>query len=633
MASSREYYGNIRAPEFPPDAEWLNTGRRLSLAELRGKLVLLDFWTYGCINCMHVIPDLKRLEAEYPNELVVIGVHSAKFTNEGDLENIRRVILRYEIEHPVVNDRAFAIWNAYAVRAWPTAILIDPRGRVLAAHSGEGVYEAFAEMIGNAAHTYEREGLLNRTPLDLVTERSQAPETALSFPGKVLADEDGGRLFIADTNHHRIVVADLEGQVLSVIGSSARGLQDGSFEQSAFAKPQGLALHGDTLYVADTENHAIRAVDLEAREVRTLVGDGTLGYVRTSSPAATARLNSPWDLELMDNVLYIAMAGLHQLWAYDLAAGTIGPYAGSGREGLLDAPLMRAALAQPSGLTSDGRVLYFADSEASAVRTADLLATGQVRTIVGEGLFEFGDVDGVWPQARLQHALGIVYHRSYLYVADTYNHKIKRITPGEGRVTTLAGTGAPGWRDGDEASFYEPGGLSALGDRLYVADTNNHVIRTIELDTQETGTLALRDPRGLLAGMARERVGKLVRLPQQRVGLGPGLLRLHVSLPDGYKFNKDAPSRIVWTEVPEGLGLATDLHQIDLRGRSFPLDIELSFAEGGRRLLVGELAFYYCQSDDSVCLIEVATVEVPLLIGGDVEEGGVMVDLSVPLPG
>ncbi|MFH1086775.1 MAG: thioredoxin-like domain-containing protein [Chloroflexota bacterium] len=630
-ATSRAYLGNIRAPEFPPNLEWLNTGRPLTLAELRGKLVLLDFWTYGCINCIHVIPDLKRLEAEFPEELVVIGVHSAKFANERQLDNIRQIVLRYELEHPVVNDRYMEVWSAYAVRAWPTTVLIDPTGRVLAAHSGEGVYGAHADLIARAMAEYRASGLLKTGRLDLTTERSRVPETALSFPGKVLADEDSDRLFIADTNHHRIVVATLGGRVLDVIGSGRPGLTDGAFPEAALRKPQGMALAGNTLYVADTDNHAIRAADLAARTLRTLAGDGTLGY-RQAAEGASARLNSPWDVVVVGEALYVAMAGAHQLWRLDLAAGAMGPYAGSGREGLLDGPLVRAALAQPSGLASDGRVFYFADSEASAVRSADLTEAGQVRTIVGEGLFEFGDVDGDWSHARLQHPLGIAYHRETLFVADTYNHKLKIVDPESGRVSTWLGQGAPGWGDGAEPFFYEPGGLSGAGAALYVADTNNHVIRVVDLNTQTVRALALEDPQGLLVRLGRGSAGKVVRLPEQRVRAGRGMVWLDVALPTGLKFNSAAPSRIAWPDLPALVRLAGDLREVDLRERAFPLGIQATF-QPGRAMLRAELAIYYCESDESVCLIDLALVELPLTVVAVGAPDELRITLPIPLPG
>ncbi|NLG27690.1 MAG: redoxin domain-containing protein [Chloroflexi bacterium] len=500
-----DYRGNVRAPEFPADIEWLNTGRRLSLAELRGKFVLLDFWTYGCINCIHVIPDLKRLEALYPNELVVIGVHSAKFANEGDSANLRETILRYGLEHPVINDAEMRVWRAYAVRAWPTTVLIDPRGYVIDMHAGEGVLAAFADELADALPRYDADGLVDRTPLAVVLERSKVTDGALRYPGKLLADEAGGRLFIADSGHNRVLITDLEGVVHAVVGSGARGLADGHAAEAQFVYPQGLALdaYTDTLYVADTENHAIRAIDLHALRVRTLAGDGTQGrhIVRPGRAAATA-LNSPWDLALVGQRLYIAMAGPHQLWLLDLGAGTIGPYAGTGAEALVDAPLAQASLAQPSGITTDGHVLYFADSESSAIRSADLDPTGGVHTLIGQGLFDFGDEDGGRRQARLQHPLGVTWYQGRLYVADTYNHRIKIVEPAEKRVRTLVGGGRGNADDeagSGRARFYEPSGLSGAGGRLYVADTNNHAVRVIDLASARVSTLALQDPQGRLA--------------------------------------------------------------------------------------------------------------------------------------
>ena len=631
MASRRGYYGNIRAPEFPDDVEWLNTGRPMSLAALRGKLVLLDFWTYGCINCMHVIPDLKRLEALYPDELVVIGVHSAKFANEGDSEQIRQIVLRYELEHPVVNDRDFRIWNAYAVRAWPTTVLIDPRGYVLAAHSGERILETYQDIIATAVREYDATGLLDRKPLSLTLERTGVPETALSFPGKVLADEAGGRLLIADSNHHRIVITDLEGWVQEVIGSGDRGLRDGLFGEAQFAKPQGLALDGQRLYVADTENHAIRVADLQQRTVRTVAGDGTLGDGQADAlPLAEARLNSPWDLALAGHRLYIAMAGLHQLWVLDLEQRRIGPYAGSGREGLLDGPLARAALAQPSGVTRDRQLLYFADSEASAIRSASLDPQGEVKTIIGEGLFEFGDVDGEPPTARLQHPLGVAYHREALYVADTYNHKVKIVDPARGSVASFLGTGEHGWRDGLSPRFYEPGGLSAANDRLYIADTNNHLLRVADLSTRRVSTLRLQDPQNRLAPLQRESGAAVWRLPEQRVQPGPGLVRAQLRFAPGYKLNDMAPSTLTWRE-PEGdvVRITGTVRQTTWHAEGDPATLPATF-NPGNTVLRGDLALYYCATvKASVCLIRVAQVEVPMVVDQAAETHEVRAELQV----
>lgn len=499
------YGGRVRAPELEGGAGWLNVDRPLRLADLKGKVVLLDFWTYCCINCMHVIPDLKRLEAKYPRELVVIGVHSAKFLNEREADNIRQAILRYEIAHPVVNDQHFRIWRSYGVRAWPTLVLIDPEGYVASAVSGEGHYDRLDQAIVAILAHYDPLGKIDRSPLTFALEAEKggpgapAPfrvETGLAFPGKVLADTAGGRLFIADSNHNRIVVADLNGKVLDVAGSGAVGKDDGAFEQATFDHPQGMALSedGTILYVADTENHLLRALDLKARRVRTLAGTGAQARGGNASGEGTAAaLNSPWDLVRVGETLYIAMAGPHQIWSLHLKTLRTEAYAGSGREEILDGPRRQAALAQPSGITTTGSSLYFADSEVSAVRAVDLGPPEEVKTLVGRGLFEFGDQDGKGEAVRLQHPLGVAHHQGKIYVADTYNHKVKVLDPATREVRTLLG-GERGLQDGveKEARFYEPGGLSVSGGKLYIADTNNHRIRVADLATGEVRTMEVK---------------------------------------------------------------------------------------------------------------------------------------------
>jgi len=501
----QSYNGTVRAPEFPP-LDWINTDRPLRMADLRGKVVVLDFWTYGCINCQHVIPELKRLEAKYGGELVVIGVHSAKFEHERDADNIRRIVMRYELEHPVANDRDFVVWDSYAVRAWPTLVIVDPAGRIVGQRSGEGIYETFNEIIGSLVAKFDARGQIDRTPLDLKLEGDAQPETGLSFPGKILADAHGRRLFIADSNHNRIVVADLDSyQVQQVTGGPDSGFVDGDLAAARFHHPQGMALSADgrVLYVADTENHAIRAVNLVEGRVETIAGTGrqTRSYPGDGGLGTEVALNSPWDLERLGGDLFVAMAGSHQLWRIDLSGGVIAPWAGSGREGISGGPLVTATLAQPSGLATDGEWIYFADSESSAVRAAGLETGGKVKRIVGTGLFDYGDVDGAGDQVRLQHPLGVAYNPvdGLLYVADTYNCKIKTVDPATRRAQTLLGGTEHGWRDGSEPLFYEPGGLDLAEGKLFVADTNNHAIRVVELATLETSTVVLKDAEGLLA--------------------------------------------------------------------------------------------------------------------------------------
>jgi thiol-disulfide isomerase/thioredoxin/sugar lactone lactonase YvrE len=478
------------APELEGGVAWLNTAGPVQLKDLRGKIVVLDFWTFCCINCIHTLPDLAKLEKKYANQVVVIGVHSAKFDNEKNSESIRKAILRYEIGHPVVNDANMRIWRAYGVQSWPTLYLIDPEGRLVGRGSGEGLYEALDEAIGKLVKEYRDKKKLNERPIKFELARShEKGDSPLFFPGKVLADAAGNRLFIADSTHHRIVITDLHGKKIAIAGTGKPGKDDGAFATARFNDPQGMALKGETLYVADRKNHLIRALDLKAGTVQTTAGTGEQGQSRRKQgPALQVGLNSPWDLFVKENELYIAMAGHHQIWKLDLGTHQLMPFAGTGMENIVDGPRDQAAFAQPSGLTSDGQTLYVADSEVSAVRAVPLADKREVQTLVGEGLFEFGDEDGVGSKVRLQHALGVVFHRGKLYVADTYNSKIKVIDPDRRSCTTFLGERG-GWLN--EPLFNEPGGLSIAADKMYVADTNGHRIRVVDLKTKAVTTLKL----------------------------------------------------------------------------------------------------------------------------------------------
>ncbi len=630
MSSDDILEGQVHAPDFPSDLTWLNTSRRFSLKDFRGKLVLLDFWTFCCINCMHIIPDLKKLEEKYAQELVVIGVHSAKFANEKDTEQIRQAILRYEIRHPVVNDHNFEIWQSYGARAWPTLVLINPNGRIIGYHSGEGVFEPFDAVIGRAVQYFEGKGELNRGPLELALEDAKQPNTLLRFPGKVAADPAGKRLFITDSNNNRILVTDPEGGILDAIGTGDAGLRDGSFEQAAFNHPQGTALAGGILYIADTENHLIRAADLAARTVTTILGTGK--QARRWNAPGTGRsvdLSSPWDVVVHGGKLYIAMAGTHQLWTADLKTLHAEPYAGSGQEARIDGELRSAALAQPSGITTDGRRLYFADSETSSIRSADLNSGGAVKTIVGEDLFVFGDVDGPRRKARLQHPLGVAFHDGLLYVADTYNSKIKIVNPVKETATTFAGRGKAGFQDGKLAAalFNEPGGLAFLDGRLYVADTNNHQVRVIDLAAGEVRTLELKNLERLARRQMDNFRGRTVALPPAKLRAGDAKISIRVKLPQGHKFAKGAPFYLAWKSGNESaIRFKADPKEFDLKSLNFPVEVPLAAAGDGE--LAIDSIVYYCTEESTACYVDPVRLKVPVRVAPD---GAAVLSLSIPV--
>ena len=626
----------VRAPEITGGRGWLNTDTPLSLGTLKGKVVLLDFWTYGCINCIHIIPDLKKLEAKYANQLVVIGVHSAKFENEKDTENIRRIILRYEIEHPVYNDADFKVWQSYAVRAWPTQYLIDPAGYVLGRVEGEGNYEALDETIAATVAEFRRRGELNEEPLKLTLERAKVGDLPLAFPGKILADAKGDRLFIADSNHNRIVITRLDGNVIDVIGHGAAGAADGVFPQATFYRPQGMALDGDSLYVADTENHLIRRIDLKAKTVETVAGTGkqSLEYFQ-HGPGRTIALSSPWDLQLVGRQLYITMAGPHQIWKLDLDKREVSTFAGSGREARKDGSLLEAAFAQPSGIASDGKRLYVADSESNIIRAIDP-ASGKVETLVGGDLFEFGDKDGKGDEVRLQHPLGVLAVGDKVLIADTYNHKVKELDPKERSVKTFLGRGKSGQVDGASPSFYEPAGLATANGKLYIADTNNHAVRVFDLKTKSTSTLnikGLEPPRTDIKAATGEDGpnAEEIKVASQRVRANSiATLNVNVELPTNYHLNPAAPQRFR-ASVESGseqigfpLGSSPEevsrplYFQRTSKNLKLPLSVSFKTQNPGQSELRVQVTAFYCREDNTgTCRIKTLVWRVPVEVTND----------------
>ncbi len=617
MKTKPKLGGIITAPEFPADIPWLNTPAPLTLRELRGKIVLLDFWTYCCINCMHVLPDLKRLEKEFP-ELVVIGVHSAKFQNEQDADNIRQAILRYDIEHPVAVDNAFYLWQQYAIKAWPSFALIDPAGKVVGSISGEGVYAQLQPLIKALSAEFAEAGLLDKTPRTFAVERAQAAGGILSYPGKIIADKATGRLLFTDSNHNRIIITDENGNVQEIIGSGVSGQADGSFDAAQFYRPQGLALDAarGILYIADTDNHLLREANLRTRTVTTVLGTGQQAttYLK-GGQGSTLALNSPWDVLLLNGQLYIAMAGPHQIWTMNLTTHEATVYAGSGHENLTDGPLLQAALAQTSGLATDGKRIFFADSETSSIRYTE---DGQVRTLIGEGLFAFGDVDGAYPAARLQHCIGVQYYeengRPTLLVADTYNHKIKKLDINTRTLTSWLGTGKRGNADGTAAtaSLNEPNGIVHLNGKFYITDTNNGLIRVVDEKNSAVSTLELKDGAGMnrLSLLAvkqkstnKENVpffGDVATLPTLVQGA-----EVSIVVPKGYKLNDEAPN---YATLADGTS-------VTLRKEKDRLVVILPKVASDKATL--EVGIYYCEEGRNArCLIKQVQLSVPLAAGG-----------------
>ncbi len=532
----------VRAPELIGKGGWLNTGdRQYTLSELRGRIVILDFWTFCCVNCLHVLDELRELEEKHRDTVVIIGVHSPKFVHEAEHQAVVDAVERYEVHHPVLDDPELATWKQYAVRAWPTLVVIDPEGYVVAQHAGEGHAHAIEKLVAELEAEHAAKGTLRRGDGPYVAPEPVA--THLRFPGKALLLPDGGFL-VSDTTRHRLVELDADGEtVRRHFGTGERGLSDGGPDEARFSEPQGLAVLPDgRIAVADTVNHAIRALDLTTGVVTTLAGTGRQWWQGnpTSGPAREVDLSSPWDLAWFGDRLWIAMAGVHQLWTYDPEAQAVRVAAGTTNEGLVDGPAAEAWFAQPSGLavSADGERLWVADSETSALRWVD--RDEHVHTAVGTGLFDFGHRDGAAAQALLQHPIGVTaLPDGSVAVSDTYNHALRRYDPATEEVTTLA------------TDVREPSDAVLVDGDLVVVESARHRLTRLRLPEEAV------------------RVDEQAHRTQRAAAeIAPGTLRLDVvfQAPAGQKLDtRYGPStRLLVSATPpellaEGSGAGTDL--------------------------------------------------------------------------
>ncbi|WP_030956633.1 NHL domain-containing thioredoxin family protein [Streptomyces sp. NRRL S-378] len=528
----------VRAPELIGKGGWLNTGGKdLTLADLRGRITILDFWTFCCINCLHVLDELRELEEKHRDTVVIVGVHSPKFVHEAEHAAVVDAVERYEVHHPVLDDPELATWKQYAVRAWPTLVVIDPEGYVVAQHAGEGHAHAIAKLVEELEAEHEAKGTLRRGDGPYVAPEPVASD--LRFPGKALLLPSGNFL-VSDSTRHQLVELAADGEsVVRRIGSGERG-----FGGDSFSEPQGLALLPDgRVVVADTVNHALRVLDLESGAVETVAGTGRQWWQGspTSGPALEVDLSSPWDVAWWQGKVWIAMAGVHQLWTWDPEAGTVEVAAGTTNEGLHDGPAAEAWFAQPSGLAAAGDRLWIADSETSALRYVRPTDTGYaVTSAVGTGLFDFGHRDGDAAQALLQHPLGVTaLPDGSVAVCDTYNHALRRYDPATGQVSTLA------------TDLREPSDAVLVGEDIVVVESARHRLTRLRLPQEAVRVDAVAH-----------------RTRRAATEVAPGTLRLDVVFraPSGQKLDtRYGPSTrlLVSSTPPElltgGEGAGTDL--------------------------------------------------------------------------
>jgi thiol-disulfide isomerase/thioredoxin len=588
---------------------WLNSSRDIKAKDLKNRIILLDFWTYACVNCLHMIPEINNLEMEFDNKLTVIGIHSGKFDNEKETSSIKKAILKYDITHPVVNDADFTIWDRFKVSSWPTLILIDPEGRIVKKYEGEVSSDLIRKDVKKLVKKYKYQ--LNSTGLPIVLEKNKIVDNVLNFPAKIAYAQGfsyeniskTNALVIANTGKNNIIFTTLNGKTLLEIGSGDVGFGDGDFDNASFNSPRGLLFKNNILYVADTGNHSLRKVDLKSGKVTTIIGNGKRGQIIDgNNKIKDVSLASPWDLEFFPdtNNIIIANAGSHQLLKYNISRKTISSFVGNGYEDLIDGKYPKNSLAQPSGLSAYLDKLYFVDSESSALRVVD--KNGKLSTLIGKGLFDFGYKNGNSKDALMQHPVGLSATSSGIYIADTHNHVIRKYNLKTKQIYDYSG-GLKGSGVGNrkDTRYDEPEAIIAVKNKFYVADTNNNRIIELSLNGSLSRLIDIIPQLKMPTEGLLEYLPNLTTIYSQKVKENEEVM-LVFDMKKGWKINQSAPSFFNLVEIKN----KQDAHLIASFSDSIISSgsVKLPKMSAENQYYIQGTVYYCEDKDDSLCLIK-----------------------------
>lgn len=586
--------------------KWLNVSRPLEASDLKGRLILLDFWSYSCVSCIQTLPEIKKLEEQFGSKLTVIGVHSGLFENEKDAAAIKKAVLRYDITHPVINDSDLKIWNAFEAKELPTLMLINPHGNIVKTYVGENEVEKLKADVKKLISKYKFE--VNREPLPLLLEKYNTIGNVLSFPSKLEYAPDFKyktrqlpAIFISNSGQNNIVVSSLSGEMIVKIGSGQKGLEDGSFDVASFNAPQGMAYKNGKLYVADFGNNAIREIDFKEGKVTTLVGSGLRGdVVERDVDAKDANLASPTDVKFFRENLAIANSGTHQILSYNLKNQTIAVLAGNGSKGSEDGKYPENSLSQTSDLSVFARKLYFVDAASSALRVLD--ESGEVQTLIGGNLAKSGHVNGGKDSALMQHPLGLLVDDTGAYISDSYNHKIRKYDFSSKQIHDLVGK-KRGDNLGSSANteFDEPEGMIAVLDRFYLADTNNNRILMLSRGSFNSELLDVMPPLKLPREGFLEYLPNLQKSEDVKVKSDFEVV-VKIDLKDGWKINEEGPSFVNLLELvkDDKANLVASFDWNAVREKTMKLP---KLKSGQDYILQGSI--YYCQTkQNALCYIK-----------------------------
>ncbi len=610
-------------------ARWINVQRPFTKSDLEDRVILLNFWTYDCIACMRVLPQIKELERELGNKLTVISVHSGKFDNQKDFNSITKATLRHDIAHAVLDDSDLKIWNSFAVKAWPTLVLINPRGNIKKTYTTENDITGLAHDVKKLTNKFRY--ALNRDALPLLLEKNKIAKCVLNYPTKIeftknfpFKSHNAPAFFIANSGQNNILVVSLSGEIIWQIGSGKSGFSDGNFETAEFNMPEGMLYDAGKLYIADSGNHSIRLVNFKEQAVSTIVGSGNKGSIisATETDAKDTELASPTDLEFYPSANHIAIAnaGTNQILQYDIVKQKISILAGSGNEGIIDGKYPQNSLAQTSDLAAYNDKLYFVDSESSSLRVLE--KDGDVKTLIGKGLFDFGNKNGNKDQALMQHPLGLTADDTGVYIVDSFNHAIKKYDVTSGEIRNVIG-GIKGESLGGSANtkFDEPEGIISVFDRFYVVDSNNNRIVIISRGKLSSELLDVLPPLQL------PKEGFLQYLPNLykagEIKIADKAVTLKINLKKGWKINDLGPSFINLLEMVDdekaNLVATFDWNMIANNELKLPnLDNRKDYMLQG--------VIYYCENKKNA-LCYVSSYEQKLKSDGDEKNNSINIEL------
>ena len=522
---------------------WLNSDRPLTQDDLRGRVLVLHFWSRNCIECVESAAAISQIEAENQGKLSVIGIFSPKLDAEKERQVAASLLHRRGLRQLTALDKDFRVWREFSVRDWPTTMLIDPLGHIFARYSGKIDLRKFRGDLERLLSTFPKPRVDPPLPYRFIVGPESELASVMRFPAKVSGEN--GVLWVADSANHRVLGMDeYSGKILHVIGEGIPGLKDGDFRQARFRYPRGILAHKGRIFVSDTGNHALRRIDLGRRQVVRVAGTGVRGLWSEfqRGKALETPLDTPLDLALAPagKNIYVSMAGPHQIWSFDPDRGELARAWGNGKEGSEDGPNPMVEFMQPTGMVAVGKEFYLTDAIANSLRRIG--KDGAVKTLIGGELSSFGFSDGGIDRGTMQSPEAVGQELGGLVLADALNHAIRFYDSEKRSLSTLVGGQGPGHADGSfaEARLFEPSGIYSHGGKVFIADSGNHAIRVMNRRGRRLSTLPVA-----FAG-SELRTPDYSRFPAK---VDPALalaarepFTACLSVPEGWQLSKIAPS-------------------------------------------------------------------------------------------